>query len=459
MRTLKDYSENKSTSLSLLLRGLFSELETSEINFCIIGNYDSLPFYTENDVDIWVSDIRTAKRLLIETAKQIGFVPLLWNLTSNGVNCFLTNDKSEVIHIDLLKNVAWRSFIPIISKDALGKNISNFNGLKVASHEIAAFGHLLYPLLTFGEVKEKYKLRIHRFCATNEIFQDLIYEALGASLAERILKMICSEKWDDLVKVSRRVKFVITVKFFIKKPVIFTCELVKFVYFNFRKIIYPSGVAVAFVGTDGSGKSTLLEKLTPTLAEIQIKENSRVRYWRPFILPKISAIFRQEKQKEKMNERSYISSVPKFNRIVSLIKFSYYFMDYFLGGIGSRLLVSRGGVILYDRHYDDLLVYPERFGMTLPTYIVKFCRLFLPQPDYVFYLKCSSTVLKERKKEIYDEELERQIIEYTKLESKYKNYHSINSELTADEVHNLVKGIVFKKIGRKAAISMNSHWL
>lgn len=459
MKTLKDYSEKKSTSLSLLLEGFFFELEKSEVNFCIVGNYHTLPYYTDNDVDIWVSDIRTAKRLLIETAKDNGFIPLLWNLTSNGVNCFLSNVRGEVIHIDLLKNVAWRSFIPIISKDVLTENISNFNGIKVASDEIAAFGHLLYPLLTFGEVKKKYKAKIKMFCSTNKIFQDLIYETLGSNLAERILKMVCSENWDELAKVSTELKLVITTKFFIKKPLIFTGEFVKFLYFNFRKIIYPSGVTVAFVGTDGSGKSTLLENLKPTLAKIKIKENSRVRYWRPFILPKISTIIEHGKSKNKINEKSYISSVPEFNQIVSLIKFGYYFIDYLLGGIVARLLISRGGVILYDRHYDDLLVYPERFGMTLPNSVVKFCRLLLPQPDYVFYLKCSSRVLKERKKEIFDEELERQIVEYTKLESKYSNYHNINSELKTDELHNLIKGIIFKHVSRKAAKSINSHWL
>ena len=451
----KDLEKTRETSLSIFLTRYFFELDKRGVKYCVIGNFNKLPYYTDNDVDIWVSDISVAKRMLNYVTRTHDFSTLLWNVTSNGVNCFIEAKDNSIIHIDLLKNVSWRSFVPIISRQKLAQNIDSVNGLKVASHSITTLGHLIYPLLTFGDVKEKYRSNIIVSCKSSQYFNDLISDLVGVKLGKKIVKNVLCQDWDGLRSVSRSIKFHLLVKFILTHPYQAVSEMVKLVFYNIRKVIKPSGICIAFVGTDGSGKSTMIKQLMPIISKVQVKENSRILYWRPFILPKISHVLPIKTRKiTPKNEVSFIKKVPKFNKIASGLKFSYYLIDYMLGGIIVKFLVARGGIVLYDRHYDDLLVYPERFGMTLPKCLVRLCRVILPQPDFVLYLKCSTEELTKRKREIFDEELKRQVTEYSHLESSLNNFHSINAEAPIQDVVLNVKKIVFDALKKNAKKSL-----
>ena len=133
------------------------------------------------------------------------------------------------------------------------------------------------------------------------------------------------------------------------------------------------------------------------------------------------------------------------------MKYIYYVIDFVVGGLINRLKIARGGIHLYDRHYDDLIVYPERFGMTLPKGLANKFRFLVPQPDIVFFLHSRPEVIKKRKDEMYDEELDRQIEQYKSLASIYPNYKIINGEASVDVVRDNVVSVIVDCLERKAA--------
>ena len=52
------------TTLSLILNKFFYELEKRNIIYCVCGNYKYLPYFTDNDVDLWVDNPSKSIKLL-----------------------------------------------------------------------------------------------------------------------------------------------------------------------------------------------------------------------------------------------------------------------------------------------------------------------------------------------------------------------------------------------------------
>ena len=159
-----------------LLLKFFSQLNNESIEYCVVGNYKGLPEYTENDVDIWVDDTDKAGEILLSLAKGIGLKLYILNKTANGTNNYFyvkTRNGIEIIKIDLMCETAYKSILPLVTSNLIKSNREKYKGFFVANDLIESVMHLLYPLVTFGEVKEKYKEKLYTFSKSPE-YVDLI---------------------------------------------------------------------------------------------------------------------------------------------------------------------------------------------------------------------------------------------------------------------------------------------
>ena len=442
------------TRLSRLLVSVFERFEKKDLGYCVFGNYECLPYHTENDVDIWVGNYRETKKILMSVAKEQNLKLVLENKTASGSNFFFCVGTNEFIHIDLMHQVAWRSILPIFSRALIDRNKAIFNNICVAGEEVTAAGHLIYPLLTYEVVKEKYKEKINRLCLDSYNFRLILNEMLGEKLARDIIEDGAKKDWDCLLSKRARIKWTLIARNLCDHPVKMIRQLGSFFYSQLSRFLRPSGICVAFVGNDGCGKSTVVNELRGTIDKMGVKENSKFFYWRPFFFPEIKTIIPIAKKITRPNKNYDFTKEKKIYALpVSLAKLLYYVMDFIVGGLHGRIGVARGGIHIYDRHYDDLIVYPERFGMTLPKCLAEFFRFFVPQPDIIFFLNSSAAVIKERKYEIYDEELERQIGHYNLLSLNYSNYKKINGEQSIEVVtENVISHILdflIKKTSRQ----------
>jgi len=78
--------KQKKSCLGRLLIPLFKELEDKKLAYAVCGNYKELPYYTNHDVDIWVSSAALFDEYLLNIASNNGFVVFIRNKTSNGIN-------------------------------------------------------------------------------------------------------------------------------------------------------------------------------------------------------------------------------------------------------------------------------------------------------------------------------------------------------------------------------------
>ncbi|MDH5523366.1 MAG: hypothetical protein OEY01_05170 [Desulfobulbaceae bacterium] len=431
------------TPLSQILIPLFSTLDSGNHQFCVCGNYDELPYHTENDVDIWSKDTTNTINIIEQICNQSGYKIYLKNSNATGSNLFFysnTAKGSTLIHLDVLQECRWHSFLPLVKSKIIEKHKVLHESFWVADKTIDAAMHLMYPLSHFGKVTPKYYADIIE-SATNEDFWEIVKDGWGDTFTQKIRPLIKNGLWSELEKEFANHKLKLTLYSLSKVRGAEIKSFFSFITSNIKRLIKPNGLFIAFIGPDGCGKTTIQNNLQPFFQKGFTKGKIKKFYWRPFLLPRIQALLPGRKrdipdntENEEPSARLELRNVGLCQRIAHCIKLFYYSLDYIFGRLKYQGAWSRGGVVCFDRYWGDLLVFPERFGINVPKWLVRLLGLFVPKPDIVFYLHAEPEVLIGRKPELPFEEMKSQIEQYKDLCQRYPNYSLINGDQPEEDV-------------------------
>ena len=163
---------------------------------------------------------------------------------------------------------------------------------------------------------------------------------------------------------------------------------------------------IAFMGVDGSGKTTLSKKL------IKIFKQARYLHLKPYIL------FKDHRRVIK-NPHNHKKS--KF--IISLLRIMSWLISYKFFFYKNK----NKNFYIFDRYAHDILIDPLRYKHKLPKKLTYFLLNFFPKPDLWIFLNPSIKTIKSRKLELSDDELRRQIKEYSNFFKKEKNVLTLNT--------------------------------
>ncbi len=174
----------------------------------------------------------------------------------------------------------------------------------------------------------------------------------------------------------------------------------RFVEYARDTVSRERGLVITFSGVDGGGKSTVLEAVRAEL-EQRYRQTVRVLRHRPSLLPILSAFVHGKKGAEERSTSKLPRTGTNRSTAGSLLRFSYYLLDY---GIGQFVVylrhTSRGEVVLYDRYYFDFIVDPRRTNLQLEAGFTRFFYRFLLEPDLNFLLVAAPDVILARKSEL-----------------------------------------------------------
>jgi len=163
------------------------------------------------------------------------------------------------------------------------------------------------------------------------------------------------------------------------------------------------GSFVVLAGPDGSGKSSLAARIVA--ANRRTGRPARHMHWRPGLLPHAGTVVMRPPR----GDSSDPHAVEPHGTVVSLVRLVYYWMDFL---VGSWLRVSpvrrRGGLVVMERGWWDMLVDPRRYNLRHSRGLVRFLGRLLPAPDVVVVLHAPPEVLTHRKKDLPSSELARQ---------------------------------------------------
>lgn len=452
---MKNKITDKYTPLASILVPLFKVLNGKKIPYCVTGNYKGLPEFTSHDVDIWVEDKRTVERILSKIAKNKGFKNHLIYRTSGGIvnilHRFEKDGSINFIRIDLVGECSWLWVFTLVPLEIRKKRKRLFKNFYVPNPPVESATKLLYTLIARGKIRDKYKEMIFTR-RTHPIFFKILSQSLGRKPAEWLLKQIEKKNWCEIEnKICWFRLHIIKQNVFNYFGIREVLILFKSIILYIEKYLRPRGIFIAFLGPDGCGKSTLCKRIPQILQEGFMPHGVKTFYWRPMLFPKIRKLlsyFRIKSISEDFTTTGAQDRKPD-NYFASSIRFIYYWLDFVLGSLKFNSVRARGGIVLFDRYYHDFFVYPERFRLRLPGWLLKIFMPIIPHPDIIFYLDADPNLLISRKEEISLDELKRQIHSYRHLVSSIPNAYIIDANQYLDKVIEDVSRIVMNFMGQR----------
>lgn len=166
------------------------------------------------------------------------------------------------------------------------------------------------------------------------------------------------------------------------------------------RVRQSKGEIITISGVDGAGKSTIIENLAHMLDK-KFRRRIIILRHRPSLLPILSV---WSKGKKKAHE-AVMSRLPRTGRnnnsISSIIRFSYYYIDYLIGQwfVYIKYLL-RGYTVIYDRYYFDFINDGKRSNLSIPKWLTRFGYRFLLKPKYNFFLYAAPEIILKRKQEL-----------------------------------------------------------
>lgn len=196
--------------------------------------------------------------------------------------------------------------------------------------------------------------------------------------------------------------------------------------------LFQRGLVMTVSGVDGAGKSTIINEIEKEISETYRKKTVVLRH-RPSLLPIISAWRYGKKAAEKKSMESLPRQGGNTNLIASIIRFSYYFIDYVVGQIWVFLrYYCQGYVVIYDRYFFDFINDSKRSNIQLKGKWIQPFYNFIYKPKLNFFLYAQPEVILQRKQELNESTILRLNESYHSLFDNY-NKRFVNSEYISIE--------------------------
>ncbi len=367
---------------------------------------DEIP--TSSDIDLLIKESEKIKFLkLIRAGDNIEWVHVYKKSFVTFVN--ISFKDGTYLEVDLIHRFDRKGIIYLEAKDILNHVIISKENIKVAAlkhnYEYIVLFNLInkantpdryvqyYTSLSkeerseiFGYICHKYKLHLNTL---DELF--VTSERESKKIIQKILEH------SDNHKVFRAIKFL------------------RYITDVFRDMIHNRGIVVTFSGVDGAGKSTLLESVRDSL-QIKYRQRVKVLRHRPSLLPILSSI-RYGKRSAEMRT---INQLPRqgsnTNKLSSLIRFLYYYLDYLFGQYYIYFKYTlRGYTVLYDRYYFDFIIDSKRSNIVLPKSFLRLFYYFLFKPNVNVFLYAAPEIILSRKRELSSIDIQNLTAEYKEL--------------------------------------------
>lgn len=379
---------------------LFRRFNQDLLPYAILRNYENLPYYSGDDIDIFLGEedlYDFCNNYLSRVLTEFGWDYRIKYKDKKFISvvCFCFYDNViEVLQLDFFNKFSWRG-VEYIDLEFLQSTVRSHRHYKVVSvgtelaitsvKELMGYGNLRKKHLTrlkenFGIHKQeflnsfplKYQSNLDRLYSDWLLFKDDHYQS---HVRSRLIAQFVKEN-------------------FIKHFVFCVCAC-----FRFSSRFFRQRNMIVFLGPDGSGKSTLIDNLYTSFA--RFFPDNIVRYHRRYgFLPELRTNRGLASMKGVVKPGQYNNKVRRslISRLASWFIVGYSTLDYFLGNFLVEKNRLRGSLILYDRYYYDNFMQPSSRDLIFP--FRKFLCFFVAKPTVIVHLKASGESIHARKKDL-----------------------------------------------------------
>ena len=195
-----------------LITDLFLKFNNSEIQYCVLRNYSSLPKKNSSkDVDILINHgcLNQALNDLYEVA-ELNNYQLIWYNNLDYLVGFafvkLVGDEVFSAKIDLFNGLKWHG-CTYINQSYIFEKTELYNGFKVPNKGHEAFIMIVYYLLYAKNIKQKYHLEIYNNIENNSIaFEEIIFKTFSRKTARRIVHFTERKDINSIIQLRKTIK-------------------------------------------------------------------------------------------------------------------------------------------------------------------------------------------------------------------------------------------------------------
>ena len=425
----------------------FSEMNSNGIRYAVLRNYESLPESCGgSDLDIFVSskDITKLGEILSKVSNSLD-ASLVSYTASNACPKLCYLNTKEGIQMDIFVGAITYKTSVIVSEETIEENTRTYNGIKVLDDSLGNIIAFIKEILNNGKCKDKYIIPItenkenydrnnlaKNLAAFVDKFIDILYESIKSDkIKESILVLTALGRKGIKRKSSKNISTFLS---------------------KILRLFKQPGYTIAVLGTDGSGKSFIINSITPVLNEA-FHNGIRYEHMRPNYLPSLAVAM----GKKKADEPTGVCSNPHGSKpsgfIGSLIRLTYYWIDYTWGYFKKVYLdkAFKTHVWLFDRYYYDYYIDQRRARLNLPSWIIKLYGLFVPAPDLTICLGGDPEKIYARKPETSLEEVKRQTKVLKEFASTYKKAVWVDTTTTPEESIKAAMDAIVKMMSKRFA--------
>lgn len=405
-----------------------TRLDDAGIAWCVLRNYETFPYPRSDtsDLDILVAcspqrSLEFLQEIIGTEAISIGSVFTKSDESMKGI--FLCLPGQPSLHLDFMQCLSWNGMRLVDERQVLATRVRRDNAC-VPMPGCEAAVSLLDYLLHRGQVKPAYRARIQQQVIEDRAgFVTCLEPVWGNEQAQALAERAAAGDWDGFAAWVESGK-----RHLIHRLVRHPLDLLRVAGRTAatlaRRMVAPTGLWVAFMGPDGAGKTTVAEAYRARLSTLFDAGHRHQFHWRPRWLPAPGRLAGHSEAEIVVEDPH---GKPPRGRLVSLLRFGYFWLDFVLGHwVRVRPLLVRRNLVSFDRCYFDFLVDPRRFRLQVPRWLLRLFASLVPQPDLIFVLDAPASVLRARKQELGQDEIAAQLDALRALVERQANMHTVN---------------------------------
>jgi len=433
-----------------ILAGVFETFDRTGIPYCVLHGYESYPLRIESDVDCVIDARLTDSQILallsrhrerigadVVVYRRYHMSPIvLAGRSADGSLSFLK------LHLNVDCEHDGLTFHPGSQVLASRRRYRQF---WIPEAKIEFSGYLARTIAK-GELGDE---RARRLC--NLYQQDAVgceQEAArfwDTHSRELIFSAARSGDWGQVRQRLGELRAQLRRRIILRHPVRFVSKWRHGVLDRLNRLWQPNGLSVVLLGPDGAGKSSMVGAVGPLLAPLFARWTCR---WGPFGGPPLLKYLIRRRD-DCPPDPNQPHGLPPRSLFGSLLRVGYWFANHTLGYPGLHLSLARWRLVLYDRHFADILVDPRRYRYNGPFWLLRVVWRLIPKPDLIILLDAPAEVLQARKQEVPFEETARQRKAYLSLVQSLPNGRVVDATQPFEHVAGEVSDIILRHLARR----------
>lgn len=442
---------NHENHMAQAINRLFKKLDALDIKYCVLHSYETLPSKAESDIDTVIdyNGMRQMDEVLNEVSEALGWKIIQRmqheHTACNYIMTYINNGEISFLSLDFCTDYIRNGAI-LFKADELLEGRREYKGFYISSPLTEGVYILLKKILKKHMNTSQVERVQEIYNEDSDGFEALLKRFFDDETLQEIKDLIVKGNTEEFNKKILTFRKRLLWRYYTGHPHQVAKYLVRDSARVLQRILHPTGFVIALLGPDGSGKSSVSKGVT------EIMENgfrrSMCLHWRPSLFPMAGEFV--GKRGHATDDFTQPHKKPPYGFPLSFLRFFYYSIDYILGYYLKIFPAKvRSTLVVFDRYYFDFLVDRSRYRMNLPEWIPLIFLKIVPKPDLTIYLDAPPEILKSRKQELSEEELERQFNTFNTLLPKIKNGQRVDAKSPLNEVVTSICLLISDKLERR----------